>query len=186
MRVAGLIMAVVALFLTSPVLAQDWGEYVNREEFFTVNFPGAPSVKEQPYKTVKGTELKAKIFTADAAPGSLLEGRYSMTVVNYASASGEVGDAIQQAADAIRKMGVVKYDEPGNIDRIHSQRLTVETPDGKRILAEILVEANRLYIVEANVPQNVPPPAQFQASVQILDKDGVRIRYQPDGVTRQR
>ena len=73
-----------------------------------------------------------------------------------------------------------------NIDRIHSQRLTVETPDGKRILAEILVEANRLYIVEANVPQNVPPPAQFQASVQILDKDGVRIRYQPDGVTRQR
>ena len=64
--------------------------------------------------------------------------------------------------------------------------MTVDTPDGNRIMAEILAQNNRLYIVEANVSQKVPPPAQFQASVQILDKDGTRIRYQQDGVTRQR
>ena len=36
---------------------------------------------------------------------------------------------------------------------------------------------NRLYILEATVPGNAPPPALFQQSMGILDKDGVRVRY---------
>jgi len=109
-----------------------------------------------------------------------------MTVVDYANAPSEVGTAIQEAADIIRKQGEAKYDDAGNVDRIKTQRMTVDTPNGNRILAEILVHTNRLYIVKANVSQKLPPPAQFQASVQILDKDGVRIRYEQDGVTRVR
>lgn len=65
---------------------------------------------------------------------------------------------------------------------MRSWRLTLETANNRRILTEILVSAEkRLYIVEANTPINVPPPAQFQASVQILDADGVRIRYKTVG-----
>jgi len=46
-----------------------------------------------------------------------------------------------------------------------------------RILAEILVAENdRLYITEAETPLNVPPAANFQASLQILDTSGKRIR----------
>jgi len=65
--------------------------------------------------------------------------------------------------------------------------LTVKTPT-TRILTEILVAANnRLYITEAETALNVPPPAQFQASLQILDEKGVRIRERtalgvPEGV----
>src|SRR5262249_35147701 len=98
----------------------------------------------------------------------------------------ELATAIDEAAAVIRKEGTPKYDERGNIDRIKSQRMTVDTADGNRIMAEILTQNNRLYIVEAKVSQKVPPPAQFQASVQILDTDGTRIRYQQDGVTRQK
>jgi hypothetical protein len=36
----------------------------------------------------------------------------------------------------------------------------------------------RLYISEAQTALNAPPPAQYQASIQVLDDDGVRIRYQ--------
>jgi hypothetical protein len=189
MRLAGMMAAIAILFMTAPVMtapasAQEWGEYVNRDDSFTVNFPGDPVRKDVPYKTAKGTELTAHVYTATAAPGSLLAGEYSMTVVDYSKALGELDTAIQEASDVIRKQGEVKYDDRGNIDRIKSQRLTVNTPDGNRILAEILVQLNRLYIVKANVSQQVPPPAQFQASVQILDENGQRIRYEQDGVTR--
>src|SRR5258708_27671623 len=55
--------------------------------------------------------------------------------------------------------------------------LTIETPDKQRIMGQIIIAANnRIYISEADTPMTVPPPAQFQASLQILDKDGVRIR----------
>ncbi len=64
--------------------------------------------------------------------------------------------------------------------------MTVETADKRRILSEILVHGTRLYIVQADTAMNIPPPAQFQASVQILDENGTRIRYNADGVTRQR
>jgi hypothetical protein len=104
-----------------------------------------------------------------------------VTVVDYKSAPDEAATAIQEAASAVRAKGTPKYDAAGNIDQMASWRMTIET-DKRRILAEILMSAEkRLYIVEANTPLNVAPPAQFQASVQILDEDGIRIRYKTVG-----
>jgi hypothetical protein len=179
-------VAALAVSLSSAAYAQAWSEYVNREEFFTVNFPGDPKVSEIPYKTEKGTVLKAKIFTATAPEGSITAGRYAMTVVDYSSAPGELATAIAEAAKIYRAKGEPKYDEPGNVDRIKTQRQTVETPKMTYLMTEILVHGTRLYIVEAETAMNVPPPAQFQASVQILDEKGDRVRYENDGVTRVR
>jgi hypothetical protein len=84
--------------------------------------------------------------------------------------------AVEHAAKAINARGTVKYDGLNNLDLHLSRRLTVETANN-RILAEILVaENNRLYVTEAETPLNVPPAANFQASLQILDESGVRIR----------
>ena len=169
-------------FISSTAYAQDWGEYSNRENFFTVNFPGDPMVSEFQYKTAKGTMLPARKFTASAAADSLLAGTYAVTVVDYTSAKADLPAAIEQAAAAIRAKGMAKYDGSGMIDNHRSWRLTVETADKRRILAEILAsEAGRLYIVEADTAIAAPVPAQFQASVQILDENGVRIRYRSVG-----
>jgi hypothetical protein len=186
MRFVSLAPALVALFLANSANAQEWGEYVNRQEFFTVNFPGEPTMTQVPYTTAKGTKLTAHVFTAAAAANSILAGTYSMTVVDYASAPAELGTAIAEAAKSAREKGTAKYDEPGNVDRIKTQRMTIETKDNHRIMSEILVQGTRLYIVQADTAINVPPPAQFQASVQILDEKGERIRYNADGVTGQR
>src|SRR6185295_19311016 len=63
-----------------------------------------------------------------------------------------------------------------NLDGHRSWRITVETPT-ERILGEILIAANNhVYIVEGETPINVPPSAQFKASIQILNDEGVRIR----------
>ena len=176
MRFVSLTAAVVALFISNAASAQVWEEYVNRDNFFQINFPGEPAATERPYKTAKGTELTARVFTAAAPGNSILAGTYSVTVVDYTNAKAELGTAIDEAAAAIRAKGIAKYDAVNMLDMHRSWRMTVETPT-QRILAEILIAANnRLYVTEAVTALNVPPPAQFQAALQILDNNGIRIR----------
>jgi hypothetical protein len=176
MRSLSLIPAIVALFLSSAASAQVWEEYVNRDNFFQVNLPGDPTETEVPYRTVKGTNLTARVFAATADPQSITAGTYRVTVIDYSSAQDELGDAMEQARQAILARGTAKYDDINNLDFHRSRRMTVETPT-TRILAEILIAANnRLYIVEGETPLNIPPAAQFQASLQILNEEGVRIR----------
>jgi hypothetical protein len=176
MRFVSLAPAIVALFLSGTASAQVWDEYVNRDNFFQVNMPGEPTMTEVPYRTVKGTNLTARVFTATADPNSITAGTYRVTVVDYSNAQGELGDAIEQARQAILAKGMVKYDDINNLDFHRSRRITVED-SSKRILGEILISAtNRLYIVEGETPLSVPPAAQFQASLQILNNEGVRIR----------
>lgn len=176
MRIAGLATAVVALFISTAASAQAWGEYVNRENFLQINLPDDPTIAAEPYKTVKGTNLTANVFTAKAPSDSLLAGTYSVSVVDYTSAPNEIPDAIEQARQAIRAKGEVKYDDLNNIDMHRARYMTVETAS-TRYLASILVAANnRLYITLAETPISSTVPAQFQASLQVLDANGVRIR----------
>jgi hypothetical protein len=188
MRLVSLIPAVAALFFSGAAFAQSWDSYANRENFFSVNLPAEPTMTEAPYKTVKGTNLTAHVFTAVAPQGTRLAGTYTVTVVDYSNAKDELNTAVEQARAAMRAKGTVKYDGLNNIDLHLSRRLTVET-GATRILAEILVAANdRLYITQAETPLSVPPPAVFQASLQILDDKGERIRTrtalgEPEGTT---
>src|SRR5882724_6560611 len=110
MRSVSLFLAALALVFSSAANAQDWGEYSNRQNFFTVNFPGDPVEKDVPYKTAKGTNLTAHVFTAVAPADTILAGTYSVTVVDYSSALSELPTAIQDAAAVMRTKGTVKYD----------------------------------------------------------------------------
>jgi hypothetical protein len=176
MRFVALIPAVFSLFVSGSAFAQAWDIYSNRENFFSVNLPGDPAQTQEQYKTAKGTTLSARVFTAVAPAGSLLSGKYSVMVIDYANAKDELTDAQENAARYIRAKGKVTYEGANNIDLHLTRRLTVETASS-RILAEVLVAANdRLYITQAETAKNVPPPAVFQASLQILDDKGMRIR----------
>src|SRR5258705_1026811 len=173
MRIVSLISAMAALFISSAVHAQTWEEFANGGDLFAVNFRGEPARTDITYKTAKGTSLPGHVYTAQDS-----RGRYSITVVDYTSAPGELSTAIDEAAAAIRAKGKPTYDAVNMLDMHRSWRMTVETPAQRRILAEILVSADkRLYISDADTALNVPPPAQFQVSLQILDKEGLRIRY---------
>ena len=183
MRFASLIPAAFVLALSGGVaLAQnEWGEFVDRDDHFTVNFPGEPKKDDVTFTTTKGTKLTGHLYSAQDT-----RGRYRMTVISYANNADELGSAIDEAAAQIRAKGAVKYDGSGMLDNHKSQRITVETPDMRRILAEILVSADkRLYVSEADTALNTPPAAQFQASLQVLDDDGVRIRYKTVGSTER-
>jgi len=170
--------AALALMLSGAALAQaEWGEFVDRADHFTVNFPGDPAKTDTTFKTAKGTSLPGHVYTAEDR-----RGRYVMTVIDYKDHPDELGTAIDEAAKLVRAKGKVTYDSTGMMDNHKSQRLTVETPAQRRLLSEILVSADkRLYISEAETALNTPPPAQYQASLQVLDDEGVRIRYKAVG-----
>jgi hypothetical protein len=176
MRFGSCLYALGILVCSASAWAQAWDVYTNRENFFTVNLPGNPTATEASYRTAKGTALTARVFTATAPASSILTGTYSVTVVDYTNAQNELSTAVQEAAKTVTAKGVVKYDGLNNLDLHLSRRLTVETA-ATRILAEILVaDNNRLYITRAETPLSAPPAANFQASLQILDANGVRIR----------
>src|SRR5947208_2233523 len=107
MRLLSLIPAVGALFLSNAALAQTWDTYVNRDNFFSINLPGEPTVRDVPYKTAKGTTLTAHVFTAVSPPGTRLAGKYTVTVVDYSNAKDEIPGASEQAENAIKAKGTI-------------------------------------------------------------------------------
>ena len=77
MRLLG--AAVVSIgFLSVPAFAQDWIDYVNRAERFSVNFPRQPAVQEITYTSQRGRMLPARVYIVQDG-----QRRYSVTVINY-------------------------------------------------------------------------------------------------------
>ena len=91
---------------------------------------------------------------------------------------GDILGAVAYAAWNIRKQGgEVTYDSWAHYDRIYGHQLQITNPDRSRTYAGIFFHARRLYILEATVPPGSPPPGLFQQSLNILDEDGWRVRY---------
>jgi hypothetical protein len=177
MRVLRLLPAALTLFFCGAAQAQAWDAYVNREDFFSLNLPDDPVKKDVPYTTGMGKALTAHVYTAEAPKDDILAGTYSLTIVDYTNDKVEIDKAIDEAAANLRKAGKVTYEGVNMLDNHRSWRMTIETPAKHRLLIEILVAANnRLYVSEADTPFTSASPAQFQASLQILDANGVRIR----------
>ncbi len=196
MQLIRLAAAALILCVSTPSFAQEWIEYYSRADLFMVNFPGQPTVREITYPTEFGITIPARVHVHESGPS-----RYSVTVVDYAVAEkihaerakncsgypdtctnrgpNEVRGALDFAAwNFIRRDGKVTYYGYGDSDRIGGVRIQLANPDRSRTFGAIYMHDNRLYILDATVPANVPPPALFQQNLGFLDKDGRRIRYE--------
>jgi len=172
-----MIAAVCALSMSVPVFGQEWIVYVDRAERFTINFPGQPTISERMYEPQRGPMLPARIYTVQDGPR-----RYQVTVVNYAGANvNDVPHAVAWEAWNYRKRGGdVTYDSFANVDRINGHQLHITNADKTVTIVGIYLHARRLYILEARVPPNTPGALHFQQSLQVLDEQGKRIRYNVD------
>ena len=173
------IVAVVAtLLLPASSFAQEWIEYVDRTDGFSVNFPGQPTIRETTYPPQRGAPLRARVFTVQ--DGSR---RYSVTVVNLAGIvqpSDVKGSVSWEAWNFRKRGGAVTYDAFAQVDSIDGHQLHITNPDKSQTIVGIYVHARRLYILEATVPPSTPGALHFQQSLMILDKEGKRIRYELD------
>ena len=195
MRAIRLILAAVILFVAAPSFAQEWVEYYSRDDRFLVNFPKHPQVRTITYHTEYDVDLPARVHSYEDGPS-----RYSVTVVDYSDAMKIHGDRVKGCTlypdqcnnegpnelrgaldyavwNLLKRDAKVTYYGYANTDRIEGRRVQLTNPDKSKTFASIYMHENRVYITEATVPGNAPPPALFNQSMGFLDKDGVRVRY---------
>jgi hypothetical protein len=179
MRLTFLASAIFTIALTSMAVAQDWITYVSREDFFSVNFPAAPTIEKFTYVTEYNSKVPATRYTA--RHGAQV---FTMTVVNLtttdrdANRQGiEIRGTIQWASGAFRRAGTVTADTYSELEGVPGQMLQVTLPNGSRNFAAIHLHKRRLYIAEAVAPAGSPPPLFYLTSMGFLDAEGRPLTY---------
>ncbi|MBI4888347.1 MAG: hypothetical protein HY824_14730 [Acidobacteria bacterium] len=201
------LLAALTLSLSTSASAQDWTEYISREDGFRVDFPGQPTITQRTYTSEYGLNLPARVYTVNRGVD-----RYSITVVDYRNiqtladerakatcptgfaderACGlvnagrgywkeELGGALLHATyDFIRRDAKVTHLAWAWQDLVegHEIQLT-NNADQSRTFGFVTMHGNRLYILEGTVPGNYPPPGLFQQSMGFVDEAGRGVRYQ--------
>lgn len=201
------LVAAIVLSISGPAYAQDWTEFVSRDDRFSINFPGAPQVRESTYRSQFGADLPARIYSA-----MLGQSRFSMTVVDYRPIEKILTEKAQSCpagAETCRGganpgsstgAGYWKADVAGaivfatwqfmkrdatvteliwtNIDLVEGHMLQLTNRDRSRTYVSIFMHENRLYLGEATVPPGDPEPGLFQQALGWIDENGASIRYQ--------
>jgi hypothetical protein len=195
-----------ALTLTVPgsARAQDWMEYTNKADRFSVAFPGEPAVETTTYKTEYTAVVPSRIYKATAG-----RQRYSLQVVDYtdieqihkervkscpkdahsecAGSEGPIGigswkfDVLAALDNATARFlkgeGKITHFTWLVIDRVQGRQIHLTLPDGSREFVALHMHEGRVYILDAVVGPGEPEPGLFQQSLQFLDDNGDVIRY---------
>jgi hypothetical protein len=197
----------IVLALPAPAAAQEWTDFVSRDDGFRVNFPGAPKVTETAYESEYGADLPARVYTVERG-----RERYTMTVVDYGHVERilterskacpayaderctgyagrpivgagywmtDIRGALVWASWQFIKRDAKVTDYLWNfVDLVEGHQLQLTNPDRSRTFVSIYMHANRLYIMEGTVPDGSAEPGLFQQSLGFVDRDGNGIRYQ--------
>src|SRR4030095_7697386 len=81
MRVMGLTIALCTLLLAQPAFAQEWTEYVNKVDRFSVPAPGEPTTETITWDSEYGAKFPGKVYKWTQGPN-----RYSVPVVDFSNA----------------------------------------------------------------------------------------------------
>lgn len=203
MRMTPFLSSVLVLALSSQAFAQEWEEFFSREERFTCNFPGKPTVTETSWTSQFGAILPARVYSGTSGAG-----KFSVTVVDYAPLQRLLSERSMSCTPGAETcqgihdwgLGYWKNDVRGAVvyavntflhrdakvvnlmanfaDLVSGEELQLtNNNDQSRTFASIYMHDNRLIMLEATVPKNYPPPTIFQQSLSWLDENGTRIRY---------
>jgi hypothetical protein len=204
MRVSPFVAAALLLTLSVPASAQDWVEYVNREDRFTGNFPSQPRITQTTYMSQYGAELPARVYSAERG-----KSRFSLTVVDYSGIEKILTQKAQTCAaktegcyggTGFSGVGHWRLDYQGAIVyatwkflqrdaklnqlnwntyySVGGHQLDLTNRDGSRTMAAIYMHDQKLYLLEGTTPKGEPDAGIFQDSLGFIDQDGKTIRYQ--------
>jgi hypothetical protein len=201
------IMSVLAVILSAtPAFAQEWTEYISKEDGFRVNFPSPPKIETTTFKSEYGIDLPAKVYTVNRGVD-----RYSITIADYTNIRKLADDRAAKMCPSgkgdERSCGLVNAgrgywkEELGgallhglNTFLLRDAKVThmawawqdliegievqlTNNADKSRTFAYISMHKNKLYISEGTVPGNYPAPGLFQQSMGYVDAEGRGVRY---------
>jgi len=201
-----LVISIASVCLAGLAFAQGttWTEFVSKQDFFSISFPGQPTVQAITYPTEYRITLPGRVYAYGSGAA-----RYSVTVVDYSDAitlhgernakckaDGGDGDQCQDDGpedvrgalvyaswnfmkrDGVKLTHYAHY----NSDRVEGHEIHLTNADGSRTFGVVHMHENRLYILEATVPKGAPAPGLFQISIRFLDKDLKPVRYEWQGI----
>ncbi|MBH98284.1 MAG: hypothetical protein CMM56_07500 [Rhodospirillaceae bacterium] len=199
-RLNSFVSVTLLTIISMPCLAQDWIEYVHKTDRFAVTFPSMPEIEETEIESAHGVPFPARIYSSQRGQTS-----FSLTVVDYTDAeerhrarpdqtdasSGanfwvmDIRASLAHTAQMIRLQtramgGEVTYEGWADIDKVEGHQMHLINADQSRTYIGIHLNNRRLYFLEATAPQNYPPVAWFQQSLQFINEEGMRIRYMFD------
>lgn len=194
MRIIPLVPISLIVCLAAPASAQEWTEYINKEDGFTMNFPGQPQVSAITWPSEYGMTFSGRVYSAQRGAE-----KYSVTVIDYRDAEQkyqalnrppsfqqaiywqiDIMASIQYAATTLfrqRPGAKVTYDAWHYIDLVEGHMLHLTNADQSVTYASIYLHENRLYILDGTVPRGAPEPGLFIQSLGFLDAEGRRVRY---------
>jgi hypothetical protein len=188
-----LLIAASVFCFVGPTFAQGWVQFTSELDRFQIQSLGELEMHETTFDSEYGAVMPSRVYTYEDGPN-----HYSVTVVDYTDAERihaerlnrseadyelyweiDVRASVAYAATNLRNRGgEVTYDAYHYIDRIEGQQLQITNNDLSRTYAAIYLHDSKLYIVEATVARGSIPPGFFQQSMQWIDENGDRIRYQ--------
>jgi hypothetical protein len=189
-----LFFAVAALGVAGSASAQEWITYTSMQDHFRVHVPCDFAVSDTTWDSEYDAVMPARVYVCN--PGA---SEYKVTVVDYTDAMRlhaeregrteadyidiywevDIRASVTYAASQIRaRPGQVTFDAYHYIDRVEGEQIQMTNPDMSRLYAAIYLHDSKLYIFEATVPPRTPPPGMFQQSLEFVDAEGGRIRYQ--------
>ncbi|MGY9107005.1 MAG: hypothetical protein ACKVG0_10850 [Alphaproteobacteria bacterium] len=175
--IAGIITGLFAASFSHAAYAQAWASFYSEEDRFALGFPGDPTITEMEWLDENAEPRSARRYSAERA-GNV----YTLVAVNYDDIEEDIYHPAYEHATAVyREMGEVTFDDHAQTDRIDGHQLQITLPDGRRLYLAAHYHGGRLYILDANVSARSAPPGQFQQNLQIVDNEGVRVRYTQEG-----
>ena len=207
MRLIPFVLAAAIMLVPGPAAAQEWIEYVNKTDFFSVNFPHEPKVEEITYVSAQGAPLPGRVYTA--ASGS---STYKMTVIDYSSIEEIQQELVKKCPpdvhmtcrgtgpDGPSGSGYSKLDKAGAydwatwkiierggkitqfqwsfVDYIMGRWIHV---DERRRIPHLQRDSHArrpsLLARRRRSRRDIPEPGIFHQSLHIIDEKGVPIRY---------
>jgi len=198
--------AALILLLSGPSFAQGWIEYPRVEDGFFINFPGEPKIEETIWESEYEATFPARVYTVETNRGRYsvtvvdyrdaerihterIEARGcpegAETCLGGGASTGTgywrldvQGSMVYAASQFLQRDAEMTRFMWNFTDLVEGLQLYLTNPDQSRTFASFYLHENRLYILEATSPEGVRGAGLFQQSLQFLDEEGNRVRYQ--------
>jgi hypothetical protein len=134
------------------------------------------TAKDISYSTKPGASFPARQFAVEQNGN-----RHVITIVDFAAGPAIDIQIVDQAADALRARGEVRFQAAEEYDPgLPGRQLMILQRNGRQLRASVYMWDHRLYITEANGDPGATSLLQFEQSVTLLDADGNEVNLDAD------
>jgi hypothetical protein len=205
MRIAVVLSAALVVLMPGVSFAQGWAQWQSGDDFFSVAFPGEPTIEKTTHVSEYEGTFPARIYTRVNG-----QSRFSVKVIDYSDAikihteriKGCPPDAQGDCAggnETVSGIGHWRYDLFAAMDqatrpylqrnakvdyfgwaiadRVPGRYIHLTNADRSKTYVALHMHENRMYVLEATVPPGAPEPGIFQQSILFLDLEGKPVRY---------